>query len=98
MGSTTVIGVGASIFTIIPLLPSFFKLIQERKVRRTSLIMFFSLSFGLLLWILYGVLKSDWIIVLANVLALSITIAHQLLILYYKRKVKKKELYLLYYH
>ena len=26
-----------------------------------------ALTFGLVLWIIYGVLKSDWVIVLANV-------------------------------
>jgi MtN3 and saliva related transmembrane protein len=97
MDAVTIIGVSASIFTIAPLLPSLIKLVKERKTRRVSIPLFISISAGLLLWILYGFLKSDWIILLSNLLALTFTLVHNLLVIHYKRKARKRELHLLYY-
>lgn len=56
----------ASIFTSVSLIPQLVKLIKEKKAENVSLGMMAILFAGLGLWIYYGLLKEDWIIILAN--------------------------------
>jgi MtN3 and saliva related transmembrane protein len=50
-----------------------------------SLSMFLVLSLGVALWVLYGVLKSDWVIVGANSISLSFLFG----ILYFKLRERR---------
>ena len=66
MNLITVIGILASIFTGIALLPQLIKLIREKKPENISLGMLAALLLGVGLWVYYGFLRNDWIIIVSN--------------------------------
>lgn len=84
MDLETIIGVLASIFTSIAMLPQLIKIVKEKKSEGISYWMLGSLVLGLSLWIWYGCMKKDIIIVIANGLALSINITVVILSLKYR--------------
>jgi MtN3 and saliva related transmembrane protein len=67
-------GIAASVFTSLTLLPQLIKIIREKNAEGTSWLMLVILFIGLTLWIIYGVMKKDMIIVAANALSLVITV------------------------
>ena len=83
------IGISASTFTSLALLPQLLKLIRERKAGDLSYGMLAALFTGLALWIYYGALKNDWIIIISNGVALLINLATGLLTL--RLNVHKKK-------
>lgn len=85
MDLETIIGVFASIFTSIAMLPQLIKIIKEKKSEGISYWMLGSLLVGLSLWIWYGCMKSDLIIVVANGLALGINVSVVILSLRYRK-------------
>jgi MtN3 and saliva related transmembrane protein len=84
MSTDTIIGVIASVFTATSLLPQLIKLIKEKKSQGVSVLMLVVLFTGLALWIFYGILKSDWIIVVSNSFALIINFLIGVLTIRYK--------------
>jgi len=66
MDWTQVIGIVASVFTGIALLPQLIKIVKEKTAEGTSWLMLFSLLVGLSCWIIYGFKKEDYIIVISN--------------------------------
>ncbi len=61
-----IIGISASVFTAIASVPQLIKLFKEKKAEDISLAMLIVLISGLSLWIYYGILKKDWILIAAN--------------------------------
>lgn len=59
-------GVAASAFTAASLIPQLVKVLKERKAESISLGMLLILFVGLGLWVYYGMLKSDLIIIISN--------------------------------
>ena len=90
MDKMTLIGIGASVFTSTALIPQLVKLIKEKKSEGTSMVMLVILFTGLVLWIYYGALRSDWIIIIANSFAALINLITGGLKIYYYR-AKKRE-------
>ena len=84
MSIETLVGIGASAFTATSLLPQLIKLIKEKKAEGVSVVMLGVLFTGLALWIWYGFLKSDWIIIISNSFALIINFAIGALTIRYK--------------
>ncbi|HMG92844.1 MAG TPA: SemiSWEET transporter [Chryseolinea sp.] len=72
MSIETLVGIGASVFTSTALLPQLIKLIKEKKAEGVSVLMLVVLFAGLALWIFYGIMKSDWIIIISNSFALVV--------------------------
>lgn len=72
MGIETIIGISASVFTAISLLPQLFKLLKEKKGGDVSLGMLGVLFTGLCLWVWYGFLIKDWIIIISNSFSLLV--------------------------
>jgi MtN3 and saliva related transmembrane protein len=71
MGSfVTLIGLVAAFCTAISYIPQLKKCWQTGSTEDISLKMFLILATGIALWIVYGVLKSDVVIVLANIVSL----------------------------
>jgi MtN3 and saliva related transmembrane protein len=64
------IGIAAGIFTSCSLLPPLIKLIKEKKPDEVPIGMLVVLLGGLSLWIYYGILKSDWPIIVTNCFSL----------------------------
>ena len=85
MDSITIIGIGASVLTATSLVPQFVKLLRERNSDQVSILMLTILLGGLAMWIFYGILKKDWIIVVSNVFAALINIATFMLTLLFRR-------------
>lgn len=66
MNSVTIIGLAASILTSVSMLPQLIKIIKEKKAASVSLLMPIVLITGLLMWVWYGIIKEDWIIIGSN--------------------------------
>lgn len=86
MDSITVIGITASTFTALSLLPQLIKLLKEKKAEDLSVGMLLVLFTGLALWVLYGIKKQDLIIIVANSFSLLINGIIVFLTLKYKSK------------
>ena len=82
----TIIGVTASACTAFSLLPQLIKLLKEKEAENISLGMLAILFAGLGLWIYYGVLKKDWIIIISN----SISFILNVVLVFFAIKYKKK--------
>ena len=87
MQTETWIGVGPSICTGIAMVPQLVKIYKEKKPADISFLMMAILMAGLLLWIWYGIEKSDWIIIISNAASFIINCSIVVLnLLYRKRK------------
>lgn len=82
----TIIGIVAGIFTSISMIPQLIKVIKEKEVKNISWNMITVLLIGVILWVLYGILKLEWPIILSN--AFSVLVNTTLLIYYliYRKK------------
>jgi len=89
---TTWIGIGASTFTSLALIPQLAKLIKDRKAGNLSVGMLVILFTGLALWIYYGILKKDGIIIISNSVALLINLITGILTLRFHSKKKPKNI------
>lgn len=85
MDFTTVIGVTASAATSLSSLPQLIKLIKEKKAENVSHAMFAVLVVGMAFWVWYGILRKDWIIIIANSVSFLINLATIISSLKYKK-------------
>lgn len=81
----TLVGLIASTLTTLSLLPQLVKLAKEKKAGAISLSMLAILFAGIAGWIYYGILKEDWIIIIANSVSLVINFIIVVLTLKYKK-------------
>lgn len=86
MDTVTVVGIAASAFTSLTLLPQLIKIIKEKDGEGTSLVMLGVLFAGLTLWIIYGSLKEDLIIIIANSFSLFINILTAIFTFIHRRR------------
>ena len=86
MNTETLVGIAASIGTGVSLVPQLLKVLKEKKAEDLSLGMLAVLFAGLGLWIAYGFLKKDIIIIVANCFSFIINIALAIFSLKYKQK------------
>ncbi|MEO5572721.1 MAG: SemiSWEET transporter [Bacteroidia bacterium] len=86
MNNITIIGVLASIGTGISLVPQLFKIIKEKKAEGISVAMLAVLLVGNGLWIYYGVLKSDLIIIISNSFSFLVNLIISVLKFRYKEE------------
>lgn len=82
----TGIGIAASFFTAISLIPQLIKILREKKAKDVSLAMMLVLFIGVALWVYYGILINDWIIIIANSVSLAINMITSFLTIRYKEK------------
>lgn len=85
MQFTTIIGLLASGLTAFSLVPQLSKLVKEKESKDLSVVMLIVLISGLGLWIYYGTLKDDVIIIVSNSMAFLINVITLALAVYYKR-------------
>ena len=69
---TTIIGIAAGILTTAAVIPQIYKAWKTKKVQDVSPGMFIVLLAGLLMWVVYGVMKNDVPIIATNGLALAL--------------------------
>ncbi len=84
MNLITVIGTLASACTAASLLPQLIKIIKEKKAGDVSLLMLIILFAGLLLWVYYGALRNDLIIIISNSISMMINLFITFFTLKYK--------------
>ena len=85
MDLVTAVGIGASVLTATSLIPQLIKLLKEKKSNDVSTAMLTVLLAGLGLWIYYGALRGDAIIVISNGFAVLANLFTFFLTLYFKR-------------
>jgi MtN3 and saliva related transmembrane protein len=81
------IGYLAAILTTVSFLPQVLRVVVTKKTRDISRNMYIVLSIGVFLWLVYGFMKSDLPIILANLLTLLFTLT----ILVFKITSKEEE-------
>ena len=84
--ATTLIGVLASTFTTVSLIPQLIKLYKEKRKGELSLTMLLILLGGCTLWTLYGFLRKDFIIMSSNLLSLLLNIALLAMLYHYRKR------------
>ena len=82
--ATTVLGLAAASLTTAAFLPQVIKIWRTRKTRDISLGMFLVLCAGIGLWLVYGILRNDFPLILAN--AVTLVLAGTILVLKLKYK------------
>ena len=85
MDKSVLIGSLAAIATTVAFIPQAIKVIITRDTRSISLWMYLIFTAGVLLWLLYGIMKLDLPIILAN----SVTSCFTVVILVFKVMEKK---------
>ncbi|AEA33891.1 SemiSWEET family sugar transporter [Hippea maritima] len=77
-----VIGFSAATLTTFSFVPQFIKLLKTKRTEGLSLTMMIQIAIGLLLWITYGVLRKDIVLISANTVGFVIVMAT--IIIYFK--------------
>jgi MtN3 and saliva related transmembrane protein len=67
----TIIGFTAAILTMFGFLPQVIKIYKTKSVKDISLVTLVQFTFGIALWVLYGIYLKNFIIILANAVSLS---------------------------
>jgi MtN3 and saliva related transmembrane protein len=70
-----ILGILAAALTSLSYLPQLQKAMPRNSTSDLSLKMLVALSAGLCLWVVYGVLKDDWEIMLANSMGATLSLA-----------------------
>lgn len=70
MDSITILGIVAGTLTTASFLPQVIKAYKSKHTKDVSLFMFILLFVGLCLWLIYGFVRSDLPIILANTVSL----------------------------
>jgi len=86
METVTVIGIIASVFTGISMVPQLLKIVKEKKAKDVSVLMLVILLMGIGGWIYYGFLQKDLIIIISNSFSLLINSVLIFLTVKYKKK------------
>lgn len=84
--SALYVGIGAGVCTAVSLLPQLFKMIKEKKAEDISLYMLFVLLAGISGWIWYGILKTDYPIIITNSFSFIVNILIIIFSFIYKKK------------
>ena len=72
MDNVIILGLVAGALTTGSTIPQIFKILKSRSSGDVSTLFFFFMAAGMLLWLVYGILRSDVIIILWNTLSLSL--------------------------
>ncbi|MGB5106969.1 MAG: SemiSWEET transporter [Candidatus Zixiibacteriota bacterium] len=74
MDNITILGLFAGACTTFSFVPQLIKILRSRSTSDISLWMYIVFSSGILMWLIYGLLIADLPIIIANAVALFITI------------------------
>ena len=85
MDAVNVLGYTAGAITSLTFLPQVIKTWKEKSAKDISLLMFIIAATNEVMWIVYGVLKSDWVIILTNSVVLAMSLSMIYLKLRYNR-------------
>lgn len=82
-----IVGFSAAFLTMFGFLPQVIKIYQTKSVKDISLLALLQFTLGILLWLAYGLMLKDPVIILANSVTLSILIVA--LALYSRYRVRR---------
>lgn len=86
MNLETITGLVASIFIALSLVPQLAKVAKEKRGDSISLGMLLVLIIGQILWVCYGFIKSDWIIIASNSFSAAINLCIITLSIHYRHR------------
>ena len=86
MDKETVVGISASICTAVSLVPQLVKIIKYKRAEDVSLGMLVTLFAGLSLWVWYGIMKKDMIIMISNIFSMLINVTTVILSMKFKSR------------
>jgi MtN3 and saliva related transmembrane protein len=81
-----IIGLFAGACITISVIPQLIKVWKTKKVKEISLKMFGILTFGIAIWIVYGILKNDLPIIITNCISLFLNLIMVYFIIYYEKE------------
>jgi MtN3 and saliva related transmembrane protein len=73
MGFTEILGYAAGFVTTLTFLPQVIKTWKEKSSKDISLMMFLIAAANEIMWVAYGILKNDMVIILTNVVVLLLS-------------------------
>ncbi|AHF15791.1 SemiSWEET family sugar transporter [Niabella soli] len=86
MNGVDLLGAVAGVITTLTFLPQVIKTIKDKSVKDISLMMFVIAAVNEAMWIVYGALKNDWVIILTNAVILCLSLTMIYLKIAYARK------------
>ncbi|MEI6353706.1 MAG: hypothetical protein D4R76_01085 [Methylococcus sp.] len=89
MITTDLIGSIAGTLTTIAFLPQVLKTYRSRSAKDISLVMFLLFSFGVFLWLLYGIQIQAMPIVISNAVTLALSLSILMMKFWFERKIKR---------
>lgn len=84
MELTPIIGIMAAVFTTAANIPQAYNIIRERSAANLSVTTYFILLTGTLLWVWYGILNSDWPVIITN--GITVLTTSVIIVLYFSSK------------
>ena len=85
MNFTDILGFVAGICVMTSVIPQILKVWRTKKVKDISLLTFSVLTFGVALWVVYGILKKDMPIIITNSISLFLNLIMVYFIIYYEK-------------
>lgn len=86
MNFTDILGFVAGICVMTSVIPQILKVWRTKKVKDISLLTFSVSTFGVALWVVYGILKNDLPIVITNSISLFLNLIMVYFIIYYEKE------------
>ncbi|WP_417941683.1 SemiSWEET family sugar transporter [Flavobacterium sp. RS13.1] len=86
MNYIDLIGLFAGICVTISVIPQIIKVWKTKKVKQISLLTFGILTFGIAIWIVYGILKKDLPIIVTNNVCLLFNLIMVYFTFYYEKE------------
>ncbi|MWB96865.1 hypothetical protein GON26_21095 [Flavobacterium sp. GA093] len=80
------LGLFAGTCITLSVIPQIIKVWKTKKVKEISLKTFSILTFGIALWIVYGILKEDFPIIITNSISLFLNLIMVYFIIYYEKE------------
>ena len=84
MNGVDILGYSAGAITSLTFLPQVIKTYKERSAKDISLMMFLIAALNEIMWVVYGILLNNWIIILTN----AVILVMSLTMIYFKLKYK----------
>ncbi len=85
MNGTDILGYAAGAITSLTFLPQVIKTWKDKSAKDVSLMMFIIAAINEVMWIIYGVLLNNWVIILTNAIVLAMSLTMIFLKLKYSR-------------
>ncbi|PXY43546.1 SemiSWEET family sugar transporter [Flavobacterium hydrophilum] len=86
MNFIDIIGLFAGICVTASVIPQIVKVWRTKKVKQISLLTFGILTFGIAIWVVYGILKKDFPIIITNSISLFLNLIMVYFLIYYEKE------------